>query len=225
MKLTQILFLSCLTALLAIGCGDDDTGAEDTNVAGDTNVAEDTNTTGDTGGIDTSTATTVSCAGEYPTDGFGTQTGRNFESFALNQCDGTPYEFLNEEFCDSSLTIVSIAAGWCAPCIAESRQLKAEITDRYEGRGVRLIQILTQTEDFSAPDEAYCAGWVERFGLENIELIDPAQTTNRYFPDGALPSTLIVGRDGVIKFRENGASDGLTTLRAAVEAELAAVGR
>ena len=208
MKLSWV----AVAAIVAMaGCGDDD--GTDTTPTDDAPL-EDMGTTmaddmGGEGGL--------SCQDRVPTSGFGAIPGRNLSGFTLQACDGSDYDFYNEEFCEAQVTVVSIAAGWCNPCIMESMQLEAEINAIYGPQGVRVIQILTQTDDFSAPDLAYCDEWVSRFGLSNVELIDPAQLTGVFFPDNSLPSTLIIDSEGVIRFRENGASDGLTTLKAAID--------
>jgi hypothetical protein len=209
-----------LSALIILaGCGDDDgpmTGS-DAGPPGEVDSGPGSPDAGGGGGI--------SCADRVPARPYGTSAGYKMEPFTLEQCDGTDYEFYNEDYCAASLTVVSIAAGWCVPCIMESTQLEAEITDRYAPQDVRVVQIIVQEEDNSAPDGAYCDAWVARFGLSNVELIDPLQETNIYFPDGVLPSTIIVDNNGIIKFRENGASDGLTSLRARIEQVLEEQGR
>ena len=201
--------------LLALGCGDDD----GTTTGGDTTMVMDDagTTTNDDAGP---TVALPSCLDEPPGRG-GTIPGSEMADFTLQACDGSEYSFYNEEFCESELTVISIAAGWCPPCITESEQLEEAITSVYGPMGVRVIQILIQTADYSAPDLAYCTEWVNRFGLEsNIELIDPDGATSRYFPDGSLPSTILVDSEGIIRFRENGASDGLTSLKSAIDAVL-----
>lgn len=157
-------------------------------------------------GVDAGAACTA------PESGFGTLVGRKLEPFTLQQCDGTDYSFYNEDWCGSTFTVISIAAGWCPPCIAESRELTDRVTEAYRDSGVRVIQILVQDESYAAPTLSYCESWVDRFGLTNIELIDPEQITQIYFPGNALPSTIIVDREGVIRFRENGATEGLVSL-------------
>jgi hypothetical protein len=163
----------------------------------------------------------VTCEATIPTAPFGVLEGRKFEPITLTRCDGTAYEFYNQDYCEARLTVVSIAAGWCGPCIIESGMLTEQITDVYGPQGVRVIQVITQTEDYGAPDGAYCDGWVTRFGLTNIELIDPAQDTSVYFPGNALPASLIVDNEGIIRFREYGVSDELRTLRAELDDLLA----
>jgi len=207
------LFLGLVGALAlgALSCDDDGTPPPESD-AGMVGGGMDAGTTPE---VDAGPVTDFPC--DYPSAPYGTAEGRKLEPFSLQQCDGTNYDFVNEEFCESSLTVISIAAGWCAPCIQESMQLTEQITERYREDGVRVIQILVQREDFSEPTLSFCNQWVTRFGLTNVELIDPTQITNIYFPDNALPSTIIVDSEGTIRFRENGASDGLITLRARIE--------
>ena len=205
-------FLIILTFLAAACSGDDDSMPMIETDAG--------------GEQDTSTGEDQDAAGpeypcEYPGPPYMTGEGRTFEPFTLNQCDGTSYDFVNQEFCDSSMTVISIAAGWCQPCIIESTQLTEQITERFRDDGVRVIQILVQNEMFLEPTPEFCVNWVERFGLTNIELLDPAQLTNIYFPSDSLPATIIVDREGIIRFRENGATEGLISLRTKIEQLLA----
>jgi thiol-disulfide isomerase/thioredoxin len=212
------ILLSALMMLAA--CGDDATGTPDAGPGGsDAGGMADSGPGTDAGGGG------LSCADRVPERPFGTAAGYRMEPFMLQDCNGDEYEFYNEDYCESSITVVSIAAGWCMPCIMESMQLEAEINDRYAAQNVRVVQIIVQKEDGSQPDLAYCTNWVNRFGLSNVELIDPLQVTNIYFPDGVLPSTIIVDDTGTIRFRENGATDGLTSLRARIEEVLMQMGR
>ena len=174
---------------------------------------------------DTGPGMEFSCA--YPPAPYGASTGRTFESFTLTNCaDGTPFSFYNEDYCSGSvLTVVSIAAGWCGPCRLESAMLEEHINQVYGPMGVRVIQIVVQTDDYSAASIEYCQDWVDTYGLSNIELTDPFGMTQRYFPDNSLPSTLIIdhrpGHEAEIRFRENGVSDGLISLRAKLDELLA----
>ena len=210
--------------LLAAGlsaCGDDDRGGPGGGEDAGT-IDIDGGATADDAG--TMMTTDLSC-GEIPGEPYGVSVGRVIEPFTLASCtEGGDYAFYNEDWCDSNLTVISIAAGWCPPCIAESRQLTDRVTEAYRDRGVRVIQVLVQDEEYRAPDLAYCEGWVDRFGLTNIELIDPTGVTQIYFPGNSLPSTIIVDSDGVIRFRENGATEGLVSLTSELDELLADMG-
>lgn len=209
--------------LLFAGCGDDGgTGDPDAGMMTiDSGGPMDASMPVDTGMGDPDADPTAGC---IPSEPYGTAVGRNFAPWSLPNCaDDSSFEFYNADYCasDTKLTVVSIAAGWCGPCINETMQLTEQITNMYGPRGVRVIQAVVQKEDYSAPDLAYCQAWVTRFGLVNTEVYDTMGTLQRYFPDNALPSTLIIDKMGVIRFRENGASMGLITLRGALDRLLA----
>ncbi len=163
----------------------------------------------------------------YPDSGYGTLVGYKFAPFTLPQCDGTSYDFVDgdgsgaHDFCSSTLTVVSIAAGWCHPCQLESSMMTDLITTPYADKGVRVIQVLVQDPSGNAPSQSFCDSWVSTYGLTNVELRDADGVTQRYFPDNSLPSTIIVDGDGVIQFRENGETDGLTSLKAKLDMLLA----
>lgn len=207
--------------ILAAGlsaCGDDDrpTGGTDSGTV-------DVDGGGPAGDAGTMMTTDLSC-GDIPGEPYGVSVGRVLEPFTLPSCtEGGDYSFYNEAWCDAKLTVISIAAGWCPPCIQESMQLTDRVTEVYRDQGVRVMQVVVQKADYSEPDIAYCNDWVDRFGLTNIELIDPTGVTQVYFPGGSLPSTIIVDSDGIIRFRENGATEGLTSLTNELDDLLAAM--
>jgi len=155
---------------------------------------------------------------------FGTLVGRSFAEFPapLSDCNGGQHTFYGGDYCDSNvqLTVISIAAGWCHPCQMESDLLMENVVHAYGPHGVRVIQLLVQDPNYQMPNGAFCNQWVTTHGLSvtgavgvgNVELLDPAQVTNAYFPDGALPSTLVIDNHGVIRFHEDGASESLASL-------------
>lgn len=158
-----------------------------------------------------------------PSEPYGTSQGRKLRPFTLNRCDGTPFEFYGEEegFCDATFTVLTIAAGWCAPCHAEAALIEANIAQAYADRGVRVVQVMIQDPGPAPPTAAYCQEWVERYGLTFPELIDPMQITQVYFPDGALPATMIIDSNGVIVHHEVGVSNELETITATLDRLLA----
>ena len=161
-------------------------------------------------------------------DSFGTSVGTYFDQVTIPRCDGTPYSFYNDDFCNDThrLTVVSIAAIWCVPCQEESALLTERVTNAYADQGVRVIQIIVDgTPPGTTFTPAQCQQWVDTYGLVNVELMDlvdgvAGSIIGERFPSGSLPSTLLVDDTGRIVFREDGASPGLNTLRAAIEAQL-----
>ena len=197
---------------------------------------------GNDAGITIPTDSGVMCANHIPNPDpnianpmYGTLMGRSFQEFSvmgptgpvatpLVDCDGHPHYFYGEQYCSAThrFTVVSIAAGWCNPCMAESMLITDQLVNRYGSRGVRVIQVLVQDANHLAPTQAFCRQWASTFGLSiapnaagvgSYELIDPQGITNEYFPDGYLPSTLIIDNQGVIRFHEDGldAQNGMLT--------------
>ncbi len=212
-----IVLLSFSFSLL--GCGDDDSGGEDVGTDASDDAMVDTNPAPDTNpGVD---ADPGSCTEGIPRTTVGGGVGDSFPGFELEDCAGGTVDFYDEaSFCEAELTVVSFAAGWCGPCIIESSGL-AQLDRDYRDRGVRIIQILLQKPDYSPADIPYCQGWVERFGLTNIEVIDPTDNLLRATavgPDISLPLTIIIGKDGVVKSRQEGVVDEtLPELRRAID--------
>ncbi|MBX7195730.1 MAG: TlpA family protein disulfide reductase [Sandaracinaceae bacterium] len=209
---TVKLGLAGLMSLAALGCG----GGGSTE---DAAVVQ--NDAGGGGGPDSGP---MQLCANVPTSGFGASEGRKLENFTLPQCNNEDYSFYNADFCapEHTLTVLSIAAEWCVPCQMESSMLTDLIAVPYADRGVRLVQIVIQNASYGPPDLDLCNRWVNRFNLtHNIELIDPAGVTAGAFPSGSLPSTLIVDETGTIIYREDGATDGLVTLRAELDRALA----
>jgi hypothetical protein len=152
--------------------------------------------------------------------------------FTLPDCNGTQHSFYSEAYCSPTnrFTVLSIAAGWCHPCQMESSELTANVVNVYGPRGVRVIQVLVQDPAGAAPNSAFCNQWVSTYnlsvtpnsaGMGNYELMDVDQVLNASFPDGSLPSTLIIDSMGVIRFHEDGATSGLASLTSELDRLLA----
>lgn len=209
--LAPVHVLAALLACIALaGCTEDPAPADvDGGVTPDLGVEVDAGGAG------------LSCQANVPVEPFGTQVGRKLRPLTLNQCDGTPYSIYNEDFCSSRFTVLGIAAGWCVPCQYETGMLPA-LQAEYEPQGVRIIQVMFQNADYGPPSNEYCQEWYDNYMLTNVELNDPTQTTQVYFPMGSLPATLIIDHTGKIVYREYGASSNLSSLRTKLDELLAA---
>ena len=174
------------------------------------------------------------CMNHVPTSGFGTRVGANFAEITLNDCDGVPHNFYDtssdpvKSYCTNTLTVVTIAAGWCHPCNLEADQLQAMLIGPYASRGVRTIQVLTQDDNFHVPTASFCRAWMNRTNgwpssagyftppdtaanhvlsaTDHLTLLDPTGLTQIYNPADSIPATVIVDGDGVIQLRFNGTS-------------------
>jgi Redoxin len=209
-----------LSALAMGGCGT----TNPTPVAADTSVTMDAAITTDTPPpppppppADASTTR------KYPAEPYGSEVCQRLEPFTLNRCDGTPYSFVDDGWAEASATVVIISAVWCVPCQNEARVLEAQLVRPYAERGVRVVTILVQNSDRSAITSTQCTNlWQNRYNLTIPVLMDPRQTLSPFYPGLAFPGNLIVDRNGRIRFRQYGSEMGLTSIRNALDAVLAA---
>jgi thiol-disulfide isomerase/thioredoxin len=102
------------------------------------------------------------------------------------------------------VVVINVWASWCAPCRAEMPHL-VRAAEETEGRGVRFVGINTRDGDDLA------AAFEEKYGANYPSLSDP---TGRLllsgFPKGtlppqAVPSTVVVDREGRVAARALGA--------------------
>lgn len=142
---------------------------------------------------------------QYPAGPYGTDVGDTFENITLDDCDGAPVNF-GDVLGQSELTLFSIGAGWCEPCIEESETLDSEIFREYCGRGLRVVQVLFQDDQSRAATGLFCQQWKERYALSFPVLKDPLFETDRFFSDitAQTPVNLLVNRQGEIIYKEVG---------------------
>ena len=158
-----------------------------------------------------------------PAARFGTSEGACFSPIDLPRCDGSAFDFYgpSDGFPEASLTVVTIAAGWCNPCRLEAAQMQERLVDAYADRGVRVVVAVVENDDFEPATPTFCQDWVEQYTLSNPVLLDAAASTQVYYPGSMLPATIIVDSMGRIRAREFGASTGLETTRANLDRLLA----
>ena len=174
--------------------------------------------------------TTLECS--YPETGYGASIGDTVPPLALPRCDGACAGYPHAGLCGASnlvptdsvrLSVITVAAGWCVPCRAESALLSERISDVYREDGVEVIQILTQQDDYTPVNSAYCNTWTDAYDLARdnfTQLMDPESLSQSLWPGGTLPVTYIVGADGVIIYKVTGADDELTGLQTQIDSAL-----
>jgi thiol-disulfide isomerase/thioredoxin len=96
-----------------------------------------------------------------------------------------------------SVLVVNLWASWCGPCRAEQPGLST-VARTYRGRGVKFIGI--NIRDNRAAAKAY----VDEFNIPYPSLFDPAALAAGTLQAFALPTTIILDRDGVTAYRLTG---------------------
>jgi thiol-disulfide isomerase/thioredoxin len=152
---------------------------------------------------------------------FGASVNRYLRPFTLPRCDGTEFRvYEDSQACTADLTYVTIAAGWCGPCMEESTILKEKVIDAYAGR-VNVVQVLYQDPARRNPTPAFCNAWVNQYGLQDVPvLMDMDGMTSTRFPYGSLPTGIFLDRTGKILAIEEGFSEA--SLLGKIDALLAA---
>jgi len=203
-----------LAALGLAGCGSDTTPPANNPV--DAGVVADTGT---------APATDAGPTQTYPAGPYGSRVGALFEPFGLTACNregaDASWRFDQSGFWDNQLTIIMISAMWCIPCQNEAMQVERELVQRYEGRGVRFVQVLVQDPQRRAINNSQCNTWVNRYQLSFPVLMDPQFITQPFVPMAAFPGNVIVDRRGRIRWREYGSERGLVSIREAIDEVLA----
>jgi len=143
----------------------------------------------------------------YPAGPYGVQVDDRFEDMTLNDCDGNPVSF-GDLLGSGEMVLFNVGAGWCAPCVQEAKIMEAEIHEVFCPRGLRIYQVLFETETGAAATTQFCKEWRDKFGLTFPVVIDPDFTVEPHFSGagavGSTPLNLLVDRDGIIRFRAAG---------------------
>ena len=136
--------------------------------------------------------------------------GESFPDLEVARCDGSRLT-LDEFRCAGEVTLFSIGAGWCEPCIEETPLLQ-EVQDALEADGVQVVQILFQDALSMPATTLFCENWVadagnnwpSGFELRLPVTIDPAGNTLGFFDVAVTPLNLLVDRDGKVLWAETG---------------------
>ena len=102
------------------------------------------------------------------------------------------------------VVVLNVWASWCAPCRAEADDLAA-VSAELADRGVVFVGIDTKDSDAAAQ------AFVERFGIDYPSVVDTDGSKQLLFrdnlPPSAIPSTLVIDRQGRVAARAIGEVD------------------
>lgn len=102
------------------------------------------------------------------------------------------------------VVVLNVWASWCAPCRAEAAELQA-VSAELEDQGVQFVGL--NTRDSQAAADAF----VDRFGVTYPSVVDTDGSRQLLFhetlPPAAIPSTLVIDRQGRVAGRAIGEVD------------------
>jgi len=142
-------------------------------------------------------AATDLCAG-----GTGTETGEAIRAIAVTDCDGSPVA-VSDVLSQSKLLLISLAAGWCAPCREEQDELQA-LFDKYGKCGLEVVVILTDPDvPGEALSSAFCNTWVGQYELTVRVWADRLRELKDFIGPGGLPVNMLVTPDCLIQAKQS----------------------
>ena len=128
----------------------------------------------------------------------GSNVGLRAPSIMLPTLKGEPVELSAFQ---GKVVLVNFWATWCGPCLIEMPSMQR----LYEKLGNERFEILAISSDFEGA--AVVKPYVDRLRLTFPILLDPRFQANNTYKITAIPTTVVIDRDGVITHKFFGARD------------------
>ena len=96
------------------------------------------------------------------------------------------------------VVVVNFWASWCGPCKVEARELEA-VYKKYKERGVEFVGIAVDDTDDAA------RAFIKKYNVTYPNAIDSDNSLSRRYQIFAIPTTFVLDKDAVIRFKRRGA--------------------
>jgi peroxiredoxin len=163
-------------------------------------------------------ATLVACSGSDGAPRIAPATiGQPAPVYTAQQLDGTPVALAD---LSGDVVLLNVWATWCKPCREEIPALDS-LHREFGARGLRVTGVSIDV----ISDTAEIAGFARQLGASYALWLDPDDKVSSTFRAIGVPSTYLIDRNGVLRWRHMGpvrASD--TALRALLDSVLTARG-
>jgi peroxiredoxin len=123
---------------------------------------------------------------------------RNAPDFTLRTLDG-PNLRLQEQ--RGRVVMLNFWATWCGPCRLEMPHLN-KLYEKYRAAGFTLLGVNIDE------DAGNAAGLSSKLGLRFPVLLDSDKKVSRLYDLGTMPSSVLIDRDGRVRFIHLGYKDG-----------------
>ena len=141
------------------------------------------------------------------------EVGQPAPAYAAASMAGTPVSLADLR---GKVVLMNVWATWCGPCRQEIPELRA-IHSAYKDRGLEVIGV---TVDAEGSDEAI-RGFLKDFKMDYTIWRDPNETVQATFRMAGVPTTFVIDKEGVLRWRSTGVIEpGDSTLARAIETAL-----
>ena len=118
--------------------------------------------------------------------------------FTLRTADGRNLRLQEQR---GQVVMVNFWASWCGPCKQEMPQLN-RLYDKYRAAGFVLLGV-------NIDDDAMAATHATaRWGVKFPVLLDGDKTVTRLYDLGSMPATVLIDRDGRVRYLHRGYREG-----------------
>jgi peroxiredoxin len=100
------------------------------------------------------------------------------------------------------VVLVNFWASWCGPCKVEMPHLN-KLHDKYRASGVTLLGV--NIDDDARHGAATAAKWGVKFPV----LLDADKRVTKMYDLGSMPATVLIDRDGKVRYLHRGYREGM----------------
>ena len=115
-------------------------------------------------------------------------------AFALQSVDGQTVSLAQFK---GDVVMINFWASWCGPCRQEMPLLDS-IYKQYKDMGFTLLGVNVE------PDSHSANAWLKKTPVSYPILYDPKSQVSQLYQVQAMPTTVIIDRQGVVRFVHNG---------------------
>jgi peroxiredoxin len=119
--------------------------------------------------------------------------------FTLRGADGRNLRLAEQR---GQVVLVNFWASWCGPCKQEMPQLN-RLYEKYRSAGFVMLGV--NVDDDARLGASTAARWGVRFPV----LLDAEKTVSRLYDMGSMPATVLIDRDGRVRYLHRGYREGV----------------
>jgi peroxiredoxin len=119
--------------------------------------------------------------------------------FTLKSAEGRNLRLKEQR---GQVVLVNFWASWCGPCKVEMPHLN-KLHDKYRASGVTLLGV--NIDDDARHGAATAAKWGVKFPV----LLDADKRVTKLYDLGSMPATVLIDRDGKVRYLHRGYREGM----------------